>query len=307
MVKYYLHKNHNVVLSKNHATRILAKMDQDQWKEFKKGVQTIAKHRTSVTPKIKQESYQKLANYEFPIQAILDIELEDRMHQKTNNNVHEGGGIHEAFKVVHDAMGYNAGEDIQDRELTSEEHMYAHLIQQTYEENRPRSYEGWERLYEYDSKYGTIWRNEQDGRYVVTVRGTKKHLSDWWKDAKILVGSSSVQDKDLNDSIKRFVEEHPRQKYDIASHSLGSELVMNGVEENNFDPEEVILFNPGSSPFQSKEHIKKHADNPAVHLFLNKRDPLSSFYSQVLDDESDKRTVFGTAHDMSSHSLGQWF
>ena len=82
---------------------------------------------------------------------------------------------------------------------------------------------------------------------------------------------------------------------------------MNGVEENNFDPEEIILYNPGSSPFQSKEHIKKHADNPAVHLFLNKRDPLSSFYSQVLDDESDKRTVFGTAKDMSSHSLGQWF
>ena len=307
MVKYSLRKKNTTVLSKNHATRILAKMDKDEWKSFKEGVKRIAQTRTSITPKIKQESYQKLANYEFSIQAILDIELEDRMHNKTNNNVHEGGGIHEAFTVVHDALGLHAGEDISDRKLTDEEHMYAHLIQQTYEDNRPRSYEGWERLYEYDSKYGTIWRNQNDGRYVVTVRGTKKHLADWWKDAKILAGSSSVQDNDLNDSIKRFVEDHPRQKYDIASHSLGSELVMNGVEKNSFDPEEIILFNPGSSPFQSKEHIKTHADNPAVHMFLNKRDPLSSFYSQVLDDESDKRAVFGTAHDMSAHSLGQWF
>ena len=64
----------------------------------------------------------------------------------------------------------------------------------------------------------------------------------------------------------------------------------------------------GASPFQPIEHIKKHIANPAVKLFLNKGDPLSSTYAQLLEDADLNRVVFSPTNPgrLKVHSLSQW-
>ena len=52
-----------------------------------------------------------------------------------------------------------------------------------------------------------------------------------------------MDDKALNQSIERFVKDFPDRKYDIASHSLGSEIVMNGVEKYGFESQRVVMSN----------------------------------------------------------------
>ena len=297
------------IVSHRHAQTYLSRMDKDTWDSvFIPAVKAIKKNPTG--PKIKQSSYEHILKHEFPIQLIHSLHRERELHLEPKNDYHEGGGLGGAVKVVANSLGMNLGPEGNHRDLTDEEKDYAQLVDATYQSERPESYEEWTRMPAYDTTYGSFWQNTVDNRAVLTVRGTEKtHLKDLWKDVKMFAGSNSVHDDALNDSVKRFVADFPNRKYDISSHSLGSELIMNGVEQQNFDPEEILLFSPGSSPFMSKEHLQKHIANPDVKLFLNKSDPLSSYYSQVLTDDDLSRVVFSdkTKNPLSAHNLSQWF
>ena len=307
MPKYKVRTKFRRLQGVNHATTVLARTGEEEWAELYKP--TIRRLMTSTTgPKIKQSSYQLLLDTRFPIELVPHLENEAALHNERNNSEHAGGGIHEALGVVTDAIAndngdFSLGPDKGHRELTSEERDYAHLVQLGYKDST-ESYNGWDLMPELNSRYGSWWRNEKDDRVVLAVRGSK-NLRDMWQNTKILAGSTSVQDEGLYDSIKKFQESYPKHKWDAVSHSLGSEILMNGIEKYDFDPAEVILINPGSSPFQPKEHIRRHIANPAVKMFLN---TLSSTYAQLLEDADLNRVVFSPKSPgrLKVHSLSQW-
>ena len=305
----YQKSTNQQLLSHRHAQTYLSRMDKSTWDDvFLPKVRSIKANPSG--PKIKQSSYEHILQHEFPIQLIHSLNRERELHNEPKNSYHEGGGLGGAVKVIANSLGMNLGPEGSHRDLSDEEKDYAQLVEATYQSDRPNSYEEWTRLPAYDSTYGSFWENSVDKRTVLAVRGTEKtSLRDLWKDVKLFAGSESVHDDALNDSVERFVVDFPRRKYDIASHSLGSELIMNGVEQQKFDPEEILLFSPGSSPFMSKQHLQKHVSNPDVKIFLNKSDPLSSYYTQVLTDEDLKRVVFSdkTKNPISAHNLSQWF
>ena len=255
--------------------------------------------------------YKRLLDTKYPMELVAPVLREHEAHLARDNDIHKGGGLHEALGVVTDAIknnngDFNLGPDKGHRELSAEEHDYANITDLAYHDKN-KSYKDWERLPDYNSRYGSFWKNSDDNRVVLAVRGSK-NLRDMWQNTKMFFGSSSVSDKGLNESIEKFTKDYPDQKWDAAAHSLGAEMFMNGLEKFNFDPEEIMLFNPGSSPFQSREHIKRHMENKHVTMFLNKGDALSSTYSQLLDDEDLRRVVFSPKSPgrLKVHSLSQW-
>ena len=260
-------------------------------------------------PKIKQSSYKTLLHTKYPIELIQPILEEHALHLTRGNESHKGGGLHEALGVVTDTIAnsdkdFDLGPDEGHRKLTAEEHDYANITDLAYKDNN-NSYKDWVRLPKYNSRYGSFWQNSDDDRVVLAVRGTK-NLRDLWQNTKIALGNNSVMDQGLYESIEMFTMDFPGQKYDATAHSLGAEVLLNGIEKYNFDPEEILIFNPGSSPFQSKEHIKKHIENKHVKMFLNKGDPLSNTYAQLLDHEDLKRVVFSHTSRLKVHGLAQW-
>ena len=207
--------------------------------------------------------------------------------------------------IANDNGEFDIGPDKGHRDLSPEEQDYASITDLAYKDHNT-TYKDWQRLPDYNSRYGSFWKNS-DNRVVLAVRGTK-NLRDMWQNTKMFFGSEHVTDKGLYESIEKFTKDFPDQKWDASTHSLGGEIFMNGLEKYGFDPEEILLFNPGASPFQSREHIKRHMENKHVTMFLNKGDPLSSTYNQLLDDEDLNRVVFAPKSPGRSkvHGLAQW-
>ena len=308
MPQIAVRRNNRQLLSVNHATTVLARSNETQWENLYVPVITRLM-KSNEGPKIKQSSYQTLLDTKYPIELVPKILAEQAAHEARGNDEHKGGGLHEALGVVTDAIAnsdkdFDLGPDEGHRELTAEEHDYANIVDLAYKDKN-QTYKDWVRLKDYNSRYGSFWKNSDDNRVVLAVRGTK-NLRDLWQNTKIALGSDSVMDKGLYESIEKFTMDFPNQKYDATAHSLGAEVLLNGVEKYNFDPEEILIFNPGSSPFQSKEHIKKHIENKHVKMFLNKGDPLSNTYAQLLDHEDLKRVVFSHTSRGKVHSLTQW-
>ena len=309
MPKIKVRRRYRRLESVNHATTVLARTNHVQWQDVYMPV--IARLMNSNEgPKIKQSSYQTLLDTKYPIELVPKILAEHSDHLTRGNDKHKGGGLHEALGVVVDAIAndngkFDLGPDEGHRELTAEEHDYANITDLAYHDKNTY-YKEWYRLTDYNSRYGSFWQNADD-RVVLAVRGTK-NLRDMWQNTKMFFGSSHVEDQGLYDSIEKFTKDHPNQKWDAAAHSLGAEILLNGIEKYNFDPEEIKIYNPGASPFQSREHIKRHIENPRVTMFLNKGDPLSSTYAQLLDHEDLKRVVFSSSNPgrLKVHSLSQW-
>ena len=75
-----------------------------------------------------------------------------------------------------------------------------------------------------------MWENPQ-GEYTYSIRGSKLLVRDIWKDIKIAAGSKSQSDDQLVKSLRKFNEEHPGAKLNVAGHSLGTMLATNALTE----------------------------------------------------------------------------
>ena len=311
MPKVAVRKRFRRLESLNHATTVLARTDHHEWGNlYLPAIKQLMSSDSDHGPKIKQSSYQTLLDTKYPITLIPRLLAEHEEHRERGNDKHKGGGLHEALGVVVDAIAndngnFDLGPDKGHRELTAEEHDYANITDLAYDDKKTY-YKDWYRLTDYNSRYGSFWQNADD-RVVLAVRGTK-NLRDMWQNTKMFFGSQHVEDQGLYDSIEKFTTDFPNQKWDASAHSLGSEMLMNGLEKYGYDPEEIILFNPGASPFQSRDHIKKHIENSHVKMFLNKGDVLSSTYNQLLDDGDLNRVVFSPRSPgrLKVHGLAQW-
>ena len=302
---------HTLPVTIEHISKVLAKIRPDEWKHVQTAARTALK--SGLGEKIKPSSLKLIAESR-PHALIKHIVDEHKGHADPQSEVHLGGGIHHGlktlFKTVWNLLGGKTitrlfKRDKPQAKLTKAQHEAAKLVQSTYEKERPESVDGWNRLAEYDTNYGSIWNN--GGEYMLSVRGTKPHFSDLWKDGKILAGSGSQRDKDLEESIKKFVTDHPNVKFDVASHSLGTELSMNFLNEYGFDHvDDIYLYNPASSFAQSEEHVKRNIENEKVELFLNSNDPVSSYYAQMVDSDSNVFWGKFQQNPASAHSLAQW-
>ena len=292
---------------------VLAKVNDDEWAHF----QTAAKKALSdggLDAKIKPSSLKKIATSQ-PHELIRMIADEHREHHDIRSEGHLGGGLHHGIasiaKLVWNLLGGNSISKLfrkskPKRALSKEQVNAARMISGSYQSDRPESVGDWKRLPEFDSSYGSIWEN--NGKFFIAVRGTKPKFKDIFRDGKILIGNETQRDDKLDASIKRFVEEHPDAHFSAGGHSLGTELLMNYLNDSQgFDNvDDVYLFNPASSFTQSKDHIKENVSNPKVDLFLNTNDPVSAYYSQNLGASQNVWWAPFLYNPAAAHSLNQW-
>ena len=208
-------------------------------------------------------------------------------------------------------MNAFVGGDTKHKQLSRKQINMAKLVQATYQKKRPEVVGNWVRVDDYDSRYGSIYKN-QAGEYTLAVRGTKLNFRDIFKDLKIAAGSTSQRDDQLVDSLRRFNQQHPGVKLNVAGHSLGTMLATNALTEVDIPGQkEVYLFNPASSPFQSKEAVSsvEQRKDWNVSYHLNKGDLVSNYFSQQLStDAIDKDVFYGrySRSPLGAHGLAQW-
>ena len=79
--------------------------------------------------------------------------------------------------------------------------------------------------------------------------------------------------------------------------------------EHGENVENIYLFSPASSPFQSVSSLKEEANDPRLHFFLNEGDIVASALYQQMNAE----TVDDPLHiapymwsPLAAHGLTQW-
>jgi hypothetical protein len=269
--------------------------------------------------KIKPSSFRVLTENS-GFETIKHLTDEFLGHRDANSEVHAGGGIREAVSSVLQIVGgWIGGERVNKwfaphkkvEPIPDKSKMMARLLQGTYQDERPETIGNWTRIDDYDTNYGSIWKNRSN-EYVLSVRGTKLKMRDIISDVKIAGGSYSQTDDTLTKTLREFHEEHPNSKLSIAAHSLGTQLAWNSIKDVSKmkGTEDIYFFNPASSPFADKAGVREIIDRPNTSLFLNTGDVVSNYFGQnMTSDEIARENVhYGTyaKSPLSAHGLSQW-
>ena len=301
--------------SLNHVTQFLTRVDPDHWDEFQKHARKL--HDTPNHVKIKPTSYKRILAAKHGSDLVRPIIIEHQDHGNHRRNSHIGGGIHEGIlNVAETAAQIVGGETVSRwigpehprREVSEHQKEMARLVKQTYPDDREGSSNEWMRQLEYDTDYGSLWKNKF-GEHTFSIRGTRLvKLKDIVRDAKIMFGSKHTHDKELTNSMQKFMENNPNTPVNVAMHSLGSELGFNSVDRSGIQTKHMYAFAPASSPFMEKEHIIKNLDRPNVDFFLSANDPISKYYNQNLRPSDNDDVWYGAFYrnPVASHSIDQW-
>ena len=307
----------------NHVTQFLYHVKDEDWLHFQNSARDALEGKVQFPVKIKPSSL-RLVHKSRAVELVKPLIDEHLAHQDPTSESHRGGGIFHAiqslFQVVGGFLGGKKvnsfiGGEVEHKKLSLHQRTMARLVQSVYKQKRPEEVGSWTRIDDYDSRYGSIFKNTR-GHYTLAVRGTKGNLRDIWKDIKIGFGSKEQRDSDLEKSLEKFHKEHPGSKLNVTSHSLGTMLATNAMkyvkpEQASEEKNDFFLFNPASSPLQSKEAVRSVQDNPTsnVEYFLNKGDIVSNYFSQQLSQEEIEKHVFYGKYSkspLSSHGLAQW-
>ena len=301
----------------NHMTEFLSRIDVENWHNVQEVAAQALEGEISLPNKIKPSSLRAIRDNK-AFHLITPVLDEHAGHHSPTTEIHKGGGIHEAIgTTLQVAGGVVGGEKVNawvggetpHRKRSPRQIMLAKLVDATYETKRPEEVGRWTRIDDYDSRYGAIWKNPQ-GQYVLCVRGTKGNLRDIWKDFKILMGSTTQNDDELVESLKKFKHDHPDTRLDVAAHSLGTMLAWNANKKDELSiAGDYSFFNPASSPFSGKAPIREILDSERkVDLFLNKNDAVSNYFSQNLKEKDMDRVYYApfSRSPITSHKMGQW-
>ena len=319
----FLNESVRIPATFNHVTQFLYHVKDENWRHFQNAARDALEGRVQFPVKIKPSSL-RAVHKSRAAALVRPLILEHLAHHDPKSESHRGGGIFHAiqslFQVVGGIIGGKKvnsffGGEVEHKQLSLHQRTMARLVQGVYKNKRPEEIGSWTRIDDYDSNYGSIFKNAR-GHYTLAVRGTKGNVKDLWKDVKIGFGSKSQRDGDLEKSLAKFHKEHPGAKLNVTGHSLGTMLATNAMK--NVKPEhapteknDVFLFNPASSPFQSKAAVRDIEENKNwnVDYFLNKSDLVSNFFSQQLSQEEiDTHVFYGkyAKSPLSSHGLAQW-
>ena len=304
----------------NHITQFLYHVKDADWAHFQNAARDALAGKVQFPVKIKPSSLRAIHKHR-AVELVRPLIDEHLAHHDPKSESHRGGGILHAIQSVFQVVGgwlggkkvnsFFAGGEVPHKELSLHQRTMARLVQAVYKDKRPEEVSSWTRIDDYDSRYGSIFKNAR-GHYTLAVRGTKLNLRDIYKDAKIAMGSKSQRDSELEKSLRKFHTEHPNVKLNVTGHSLGTMLATNAMKNVSPDTQhDVFLFNPASSPFQSKDAVAsvEGKDNWNTNYFLNKSDLVSNYFSQQLSQHEIEQHVFYgkyAKNPLSAHGLAQW-
>lgn len=314
----FQNQNMSLPRSFNHMSQFLYHVNDENWSFLQNIADRALQGKVGLPNKIKPSALRVIRDKR-AAHVIAPLLKEHLGHIDPTSEIHKGGGIHHAVEsVLQVAGGILGGEkvnswvggEVEHKPLSETQITMAQLVQATYQNKRLETVGQWTRIDDYDSRYGSIWKNPQ-GKYVLSVRGTKLNMRDIWKDMKIAAGSGSQRDDELVKSLRKFNQDHPNARMSIAAHSLGTQIAMNGIKEVPVNGRDVYLFNPASSPFQNKQIIRDIIETPDknIQYFLNKGDVVSNYFSQnMTQDEINEKVFYGkfSRSPVSSHVLAQW-
>lgn len=293
-----------------HMTQFLARVPPQKWKAFQDVANDYLNGKT-LPPKPLQKHALRLITQHKARKFIHNVEW--ARHKKTKR----GAGIPEAINTLSHAasnlLGIKKLKELigwgPDRKsLTEEERNVARILQQSYKPVKDRKDKVGDmiRVPEYGSERIVVFK-EGEGEFLIAVHGTKGTFHDILQDVAIMGGRESTTSKELEDLLDKFDE--LGYKYSIAGHSLATEYVYNGLQEHGKNVEDIYLFSPASSPFQSVSSLKEEANDPRLHFFLNEGDIVASaLYSQMNQETVDDRLHVAPYmwSPLAAHGLTQW-
>ena len=309
------YKRVHLIEDTNHAIQFVNQIEPTHWNEFLEHAKYLQKNSNHSAVKILPSTYKKILLTQSPSSLVKPLIVEHINHHDKQKEFHRGGGLYEGIHTVvstaanilgGDTVGRWTNPRVPEKHMGEEEFDMAQLVDQSY--GNREDIENYQVIPEYTTNYGVLYRDSH-GNYTYAIRGTKAKTKDLWSDAKIMTGKENTMDEELNDSFLKFMEEFPGVKVNVAAHSLGTELALNGADYVNLPVREFYIFNPASSPAMSKEHIRKELDRPNAKFFLSQNDVVSKFYNQnLMPNDYDRiyMSPYFYRSPLSSHKLGQW-
>ena len=223
-----------------------------------------------------------------------------------------GGGVSETLhwlaQEAAQVTGYNsfkqwAGLGWNNRKIPTEAQIFAKAISATYLKvnERPDTVHNLKRLPEHDTDRYSVWQ-QPNGRLLVTIHGTRANWGDVEQDIGLAAGKEarSTEVEALFDRLDKA-----GNTYDIASHSLATQYVVNSVHQKS---DKVYLYNSASSPLMSSDYLTRIANDKNVTHFINPSDPISeAVFDKMTPDTITKSYVAPYSYSqLSSHSVSQW-
>ena len=297
-------------------THLLTRVTPEQWQPFYEV--TAGMLNGTIQPKriLKRKSLHTIFKNK-PHHLLPELHHEVQQHYDQRDI---GGGINEAIHTVITEVGHLLGLDkLRDlvmgapkaMPLSLHSEIVAYLLHQVYKpvSERPNETIGYIRLDEFDRDFISVFENEKTGKLLVCVRGSKLDFQSLKDDAKILAGFD-VKSKDLDEVLDALEKKFPEKKYDISGHSLGSTYILSELAEHQSHMDDIMLYNPGSSPFQDTKMLKELANNPGVMWFVNRGDVVSHGLYQNFDNVTFANNVHLSPYiysPISAHGIGQWY
>ena len=241
--------------------------------------------------------------------------------QKQRSKSYVGDGIISAMNTIgHTLLNFTGLPALKEyfesgrekKTMTEKDKLFAMALNDTYKniDEREQSIhlggETLKRIPSYDTDRYSVWQ-EDDGEYLISVHGTTLG-TDLWSDTKILAGNTSVSESDLNDLLTTL--DNQNITYDIAGHSLGTSLIHNALQEDEkHNVDEVFMFNPASSAFQSSDYLREEGNRTNYNYYINPSDVVShGLYQQMSNETIKNNTVLGSYKfsPLAAHSMDQW-
>ena len=194
--------------------------------------------------------------------------------------------------------------------ITEQDETYARLVQAGYnaQGERPDKLGGYRRVGAYDSNYVSVWDNT-DGHRLVVVRGTKPSKQDLVQDLHI--GARGRPKNLVGDELRKIMDESGSRVVDVAGHSLGTSLILEGYTANPGMIDKVhgtFLYNPayGAPGLYNIGSTSDYEANPNVRYFINTGDVVSIGGIGSVGPVNMVSRNPRSLNPLANHSLEQW-
>ena len=290
--------------------------DDPHWKSMVRAAQDFVDEREVPKNRVRRNDLLRIIHHSSEPHRLVAPLMHDL--RRAARGKKKGAGIVDAFFAVAAQASHLLGIDsfldsiglgYKHIPLSDKQEEVAAALQQAYKsiEDRKDRVGDLKRLPGYDTDQIAVWE-QSDGQLLVTVRGTKLNASDLGNDAQIM-GGGEVRSTELQTLLQDLNSRDA--VYDIAGHSLATQFIQNAVRDGDAaNADEILLFNPASSPFQKSSYLSEEANDPRYTWFINQGDMVSRGIYQKMNGEtlgSDRIHLGPYRWDpLQAHFLDQW-
>ena len=304
--------------SADHLVHFLATASDKQWKPFRDMATDFMKGSKTPRRRLKKTSLHKIINHK-PFHLLPLVHSEIHKHRTGDPDAKLAGGILEAIHTTGSAIGHALGFDRlaeliglspNTQPLTLHSEITAYLLHESYKPvgERKSVTIGYTRQTQYDSDLISVWKDAA-GELLVCVRGSKLNWTDISQDVKILAGLS-VNSKQLESTLSQIEKDFPNSSYSITAHSLGAAYVLSSLDQHRDHMDEIMLYNPASSPFQNTDKLRAFAHDDKIQWYMNVGDIVSNgLYQQFDQTHLEENVSMGPYRwsPLAAHSLSQFY